>query len=234
MRVRLMLTCLCDAFYGELGIATVRILEHARCQVEFVEGQTCCGQPPFNAGDWPTAKEVAKRHAKLFEGDLAIVTPSGSCAAMLRHGYPMMGLEALKVFELSEFLLDELGLERWPLAGNRVLRKQSAAFHRACHGRMLHLGDRQERLLSLVKGLSLIPFEQGDQCCGFGGAFSVGHPTVSAGIGLEKLRCILESGADTIVSGDMGCLMHLQGLIDRERLPLKTRHYAQILAEELE
>jgi L-lactate dehydrogenase complex protein LldE len=99
---------------------------------------------------------------------------------------------------------------------------------------MLHLGDRQERLLSLVKGLSIAPFEQADQCCGFGGAFSVGHSTISTGIGLEKLQCIQESGAGTIVSGDMGCLMQLQGLIDRERLPLKTRHYAQILAEELD
>ena len=234
MRVRLMLTCLCDAFYGEVGIATVRVLEHAGCQVEFVPEQTCCGQPPFNAGDWPSARKTAQRHAKLFEGELAVVTPSGSCAAMLRHGYPMLGLSAMPAFELSEFLLDELGLSRWPLSGNRVVRKRSVAFHRACHGRMMHLGDRQERLLSLVKGLSLTPFEQGDQCCGFGGAFSVGHPTVSSGIGQEKLRCILESGADTIVSGDMGCLMHLQGLIDRERLPLKTRHYTQILAEELD
>lgn len=234
MRVRLMLTCLCDAFYGEVGIATARVLEHAGCEVEFVEAQTCCGQPPFNAGDWPAARSVASRCSSLLEGELAVVTPSSSCAAMLRHGYPMLGVSVPKVFELSEFLLDELGLERWPLEGNRVTWKRAVAFHRACHGRMLHLGDRQERLLSLVGGLRFEPFEQGDQCCGFGGAFSVGHPTISTGIGLEKLRCILESGVDTIVSGDMGCLMQLQGLIDRERLPLKTRHYVQILAEELE
>jgi L-lactate dehydrogenase complex protein LldE len=234
MRVRLMLTCLCDAFFGEVGIATVRVLEHAGCDVEFPKDQTCCGQPPFNAGDWEASKTIAKRCLSVFEGDDPIVTPSASCAAMLKHGYPMLGVSSPRVFELSSFLLDELGIDQWPLRGNKVTAKRSVAFHRACHGRMLHLGDTQERLLSLVKGLQLFPFEQQDQCCGFGGAFSVGLPSVSAGIGLEKLRCIAESGATTIVSGDMGCLMHLNGLIEKNRLPLKTRHYAQILAEELD
>src|SRR5687767_288448 len=151
MRVRLMLTCLCDAFYGEVGIATVRVLEHAGCQVEFVEEQTCCGQPPFNAGDWPAARPVAERCSSLLAGKLPVVTPSSSCAAMLRHGYPMLGVEVPPAFELAEFLLDELGVGKWPLDGNQVTRKRIVAFHRACHGRMLHLGDCQERLLSLVK-----------------------------------------------------------------------------------
>lgn len=231
MRVQLMLTCLADAFYGEVGIASVRVLEHAGCQVSFPEGQTCCGQPPFNAGDWETARSVARRSKTVFEEGVPIVTPSSSCAAMMRHGYKMLGLEAAPVFELSQFLLDEMGIEKWPLFGNQVSRMQKVVYHRACHGRMLGLEDSVERLLSRVKGLQLAPFEQGDQCCGFGGAFAVGLPTVSAGIGLEKLRCMQEAGAKTIVGGDMGCLMHLQGLIDRERLPMRTRHYAELLAE---
>lgn len=233
MRVQLMLTCLCDAFFGEVGIATTRVLEAAGCRVEFPSGQTCCGQPPFNAGDWSAARSVAQQCEGVFEAGLPIVTPSASCAGMLRHGYPMLGLEPLPVYELSQFLLNILGVSEWPPRGNRVSVRRKVAFHRACHARMLHLEDTQERLLGLVRGLELIPFEQQDQCCGFGGAFSAGHSSVSAGIGDEKLRCILESGAKTLVSGDMGCLMHLNGLIERRRLPLKTMHYAQILAEEL-
>ncbi|HRK22308.1 MAG TPA: (Fe-S)-binding protein [Fimbriimonadaceae bacterium] len=234
MRVQLMLTCLCDAFFGEVGIATVRILEHAGCTVVFPEKQTCCGQPPFNAGDWAASKLVAQSCINFFDPSIAIVTPSASCAAMLRHGYPMIGLTAPRVFELSEFMLDELGVDRWPINGNRVSKKRRIAFHRACHGRMMHLGDRQERFVALAKGIEFIPFEQTDQCCGFGGAFSVGHPTVSSDIGLEKLRNVLLAGADTLVSGDMGCLMHLNGLIERERLSIRTMHYAQLMAEVLE
>lgn len=234
MRVQLMLTCLCDAFYGEVGIATTRVLEHAGCRVEFPDGQTCCGQPPFNSGDWGAARPVAKRLLDVFEEGVAIVTPSGSCAAMLTHGFPMLGLERPPVYELSQFLLEQLGVGRWPIRGNRVGQKRSVAFHRACHGRMLGLGDSAERLLALVNGLKQVPFEQDDQCCGFGGAFAVGHAAVSAGIGLEKLRCLSDAGVDTVLSGDMGCLMHLDGLIRRHRLPLKTAHYAQILAEAID
>jgi L-lactate dehydrogenase complex protein LldE len=234
MRVQLMLTCLCDAFYGEVGIATATVLEHAGCTVEFPEGQTCCGQPPFNAGDWGAAWTIAERCAKIFDPSIPIVTPSASCAAMLRHGNSLLGLPTLKAFELSEFMLDQLTVASWPLSGNRVHRPRKIAFHRACHGRMLHLGDKQEKLLGILPGLELVAFEQPEQCCGFGGAFSASHPTISAGIGMEKLRCILDSGADTIVSGDLGCLMHLDGLIRRQRLPLRTLHYAALFSEALQ
>ncbi|MBX3120405.1 MAG: (Fe-S)-binding protein [Fimbriimonadaceae bacterium] len=271
MRVSLMLTCLCDAFYGEVGIATARILEHCGCTVEFPKGQTCCGQPPFNSGDWDTARPIARRTLGTFDKGLPIIVPSGSCTAMLRSGYPMLGLEAPRAFELSEFLIDHLGIDRWPLRGSCVTRKQKVAFHRSCHMRELSASGRglgvspkrstgvppvvagihdrdghgthgrdahatespQERLLTLIPGLELVQFAQQEQCCGFGGAFSATHGTLSAGIGMEKLRCLMDAGVDTVVSGDMGCLMHLQGLIDKERLPLKTKHYAQLLAEVL-
>jgi L-lactate dehydrogenase complex protein LldE len=145
----------------------------------------------------------------------------------------MLGIPSPATYELSEFLLDHCGIQSWPLRGNRVGINRTVALHRACHGRILNLGDRQERLLQMVPGVRLAAFEQPDQCCGFGGAFSVGHPAVSSGIGREKLRCVLEAGVDTLVSGDMGCLMHLQGLIEADRLPLRTAHYAQVLAEAL-
>lgn len=236
-----MLTCLCDAFYGEVGIAAVKVLEHAGCQVEFVEAQTCCGQPPFNSGAWEPSRAIARHAASVLGIDLEtgattgppIVTPSASCAAMIREGYPMLfeGIAHPKVFELGEFLVNELGIDRWPISGVSALEPRVFAFHRACHGRGIGLGDVQERLLRTIPGIEMISFAQADQCCGFGGAFAATHASVSAGIGLEKLRNIRASGATEVVSGDMGCLMHLRGLIAREGLMLRTVHYAEILAE---
>ena len=234
MKVRLMLTCLCDAFAGEVGIAAVRVLEAAGCEVEFPEAQTCCGQPPFNAGDWDAARPLALRTLEVFAGDAPIVAPSASCAAMMREGYAMLlpDTVAPRAFELVEFLVRGLGIEAWPpKKGGRLERR--VAYHRACHGRGLHLGDMHERLLSTVPGLELAPFDQAEQCCGFGGAFSASHGPISAGIGLEKLRHIGATGVDTLVSGDMGCLLHLRGLIERNDLGLRAMHVAQILAEAL-
>lgn len=231
MRVKLLLTCLCDVFFGEVGIAAAKVLAHAGCEVEFPEAQTCCGQPPFNAGAWEHAKPIATRCADLFGGEAPVVVPSSSCAAMLREGYPMLGVASPPTFELAEFLIRELGVDRWPLRGSICFRKRKVAFHRACHGRTLGLGDVQERLLSLVPGIEIVPIQEADQCCGFGGAFSATHPHVSAEIGTAKLWRVLEAGVDTLVSGDMGCLMHLDGLARKQGAPLVTLHYAQLLAE---
>lgn len=234
VRVRLMLTCLCDAFAGEVGIAAVRVLEAAGCTVEFPEAQTCCGQPPFNSGDWNSARPIAKRALEVFAGVAPVVAPSSSCAAMVREGYAMLvpGCERPPTFELVEFLVRALGLTVWPPATGPAVNRR-IAFHRSCHGRGLHLGEMGERFLETIPGLRLEPFEQGEQCCGFGGAFAATHGPISAGIGMEKLKHLLESGADTVVGGDMGCLLHLRGLIERNGLALETRHVAQILAEAL-
>jgi len=226
-----MLTCLCDAFFGEVGIATVRVLEHAGCEVVFDETQTCCGQPPFNAGDWKAARKIARHCIESLHpyGEIPLVTPSGSCAAMLREGYPMLfeGTEHPNCFELGEFLVHKLGIQSWP--GEVSPRK--VAFHRACHGRGLGLKDEQERLVRSLQGVELVQFAQQEQCCGFGGAFAATHGKLSSGIGQEKLDNILASGAEWLVSGDMGCLMHLNGLIQKHNLPLKTAHFAQFLSE---
>ena len=241
MTVQLMLTCLCDAFYGEVGIATVRVLDHAGCTVEFPKGQTCCGQPPFNAGDWDEARKIATRWKEVFgqsgirdPKSEIVVTPSSSCAAMVREGYGLLFGEGPHpaVYELGEFLVRHLKIESWPIGYTPgSLRHRRVAYHRACHGRGLGLRDEQERLLSSIPGIELLPIQNEEQCCGFGGAFSVNHPTVSAGIGTEKLRTVIATGAKTLVSGDMGCLMHLQGLIKREGLDLDVRHFAELLAE---
>lgn len=248
-----MLTCLADALYGEVGIATVKVLEHVGCEVLFDARQTCCGQPPFNAGDWAQARLVAEHClSTVFGGPDPVVTPSASCAAMVRECYPMLfgraapaepdggdssegrtpkaegSLQPCPIYELSAFLVHQLGIVQWPAKGRYTKR---VAFHRACHGRALGLANEQETLLESIPGLYLLPIENPEQCCGFGGAFSIGEGMLSSGIGNEKLRTILDSGAEEVVSGDLGCLMHLQGLIDRHGYPLKTRHFAEVLAE---
>ena len=235
MTVRLMLTCLCDAFYGEVGIATVRVLEYLGCRVEFPENQTCCGQPPYNAGDWSAARKIAEHQWKAlgFDEPIPIVTPSGSCAAMVREGYPMILPDRKHlehVYEFSEFIVHQLGITALPNPASAPAPVKTA-LHRACHGRGLGLKNEQEMLLSSLPGIELVAFDQQEQCCGFGGAFSATLPTVSTGIGNEKLKNILASGAEQVVSGDMGCLMHLRGLIEKQELPLRTRHIAEVLAE---
>ena len=166
-----MLTCLCDALYGDVGAATVKALEHAGCEVVFPEDQTCCGQPPFNAGDWDSARPIAERTIKLFGMDSAeqvpIVTPSASCAAMLRHGYKELipGFDATHTYELCEFIVNVLGKASW---GGEV-GPTKVALHSSCHGRMLGLQDEQMRLLHSIRGVHVVDFASPEQCCGFGG-----------------------------------------------------------------
>lgn len=255
MTVKLMLTCLCDALYGEVGIATVRVLEHAGCTVEFPKEQTCCGQPPFNGGDWESARIVAKHWKEVFSGEgksvngpsqesgirnpsansqsSIIVSPSSSCTAMVREGFHLLfpDEEEHHAFELGEFLVHKLGIEKWPVGfAPDPLKGRKVAYHRACHGRGIGLKGEQEMLLRSIPGIELIPIEAPEQCCGFGGAFSVGHPTVSAAMGMAKLKTVSDTGATLLVSGDMGCLMHLSGLIARQGLAIETKHFAEILA----
>lgn len=232
MTVQLMLTCLCDAFYGEVGIAAVRVLEHCGLKVEFPKDQTCCGQPAFNAGDWGSAMPLVKRIDEVFNPAIPIVTPSASCAAMLRHGVSLMGTRIeSQVFELSEFLLGTMGVDRWPLRP-ATSRRRKVAFHRSCHGRLLGIEDKQIRLLKMIRGMEVIePAERG-QCCGFGGLFSATHVTLSARMGEDKLSHLLQLKAEEIVAGDMGCLMHLANLKAAEGI--RARHYVQLLGEALE
>lgn len=220
-----MLTCLCDAFYGEVGIATVRLLRHLGCEVEFPEQQTCCGQPPYNSGTWEEARKIARRTAELFSGEIC-VTPSTSCGAMVREGYPHLGIPSFEVYELGEFIVDKMGLSEWALPLREPMK---AAFHRACHGRALHLTGQHERLLRSVQGLEIVEVPMPEQCCGFGGAFSIDHPTVSVGIGEDKLRNIIAT-SDRVVSSDMGCLMHLKGIAAKQQVPVNLLHFAELLA----
>lgn len=228
-----MLTCLCDAYYGEVGIAATRVLRHAGCDVHFEPAQTCCGQPPFNSGSWDEARQIARHcQAVLFFDETPVVTPSSSCAAMVHEGYPMLFPNEPRhhAWELSAFLAQCLGLSSW--AGAKPYPRR-VAFHPACHGRGIGLHGEATALLRSIPSLELVEFADPGQCCGFGGAFCVTEGKLSSEIGLQKLRTILDAGAEEIVSTDMGCLLHLRGLIDRHKMPLRTRHFVEILAEVL-
>lgn len=233
-----MATCLCDAFYDDVAVATVEVLEHLGCTVEFPENQTCCGQPAFNSGDWNASRRVMRHVLSVFQGELPIIVPSGSCAAMLFHGAPLefetepdrelVEVFSRRVWELSDFIVNGLGVTSWPGRLN-----QRVAFHHSCHTRGTNSGAAATALLRSIAGLELIPFGEAEQCCGFGGTFSVAFPHISAAMGQVKLEHALRDQPDVLVSGDMSCLMHLHGLADREKRSIHTRHVVQLLRDAL-
>jgi L-lactate dehydrogenase complex protein LldE len=237
-RLKLMATCLCDAFYDQVAKATVEVLEHVGCEIDFPEDQTCCGQPAFNAGDWPASRQVVRHTCKVFAGEEPIVTPSGSCAAMLFHGAALAfekeadraAIETTghRTWELADYLVNGLGIKSWP---GRFPHR--IAFHVSCHSRGTNSGEAALALLSSIEGVELVPFGEAEQCCGFGGAFSVTFPHVSASIGQVKLEQATKHQPDFLVSSDMGCLMHLGGLISKEGRTLRWMHLAEVMAAAL-
>ena len=231
-----MATCLCDAFFDDAAVATVQILEHLGCKVDFPEAQTCCGQPAFNGGDWIASRKVVRHTAKVFADSAPVIVPSGSCAAMLFHGTllefekesDLSEVEKLahKAWELGDFIVNGLGVTTWPGRFDAKI-----AFHRSCHSRGTNSSDAAVTLLSSIEGINIIEFGEGEQCCGFGGTFSVTFPNVSKAMGDLKLDHILKERPDIVVSGDMSCMMHLAGLANKEDRPIKTMHFAQILRD---
>jgi L-lactate dehydrogenase complex protein LldE len=237
-RVQLMATCLCDAFYDDVAAATVEVLEHLGCEVEFPEGQTCCGQPAFNGGDWAASRKVVRHTVRTFAGDAPVIVPSGSCAAMLFHGAPLefeneadrTEVEALgrRSWELGDFLVNGLGVKTWPGRFDATI-----AFHRSCHTRGTASSAAAATLLGAVQGVRLVEFGEGEQCCGFGGTFSVSFPNISTAMGDLKLDFVRAAKPDVLVSGDMSCLMHMGGLAAKEGKPIKVLHLAQVLRDAL-
>jgi L-lactate dehydrogenase complex protein LldE len=235
-RVQLMATCLCDAFHDDVAAATVEVLERLGCEVIFPEGQTCCGQPAFNSGDWPSSRKVVRHTAQVFAGSDPVVVPSGSCAAMVFHGSllefereeDLPAIEALahRTWELGDYIVNGLGITTWPGRFDGAV-----ALHRSCHTRGTASSDAVALLVGSVAGARLVEFGEGEQCCGFGGTFSVGFPHISSAMGDLKLEHVRAAHPDVLVSGDMGCLMHLGGLAAREGAPLKAMHFAQFLRD---
>jgi L-lactate dehydrogenase complex protein LldE len=238
-RVLLMGTCLCDAFYDETAKATVEILEHLGVTVEFPEDQTCCGQPAFNSGDWAASRKVARHCAKVFAGDLPVIVPSGSCAAMNFHGNllqfeenpdPAINSLAGRTWEVMDFIYNGLGIKTWP---GKFAEPTRIAFHRSCHSRGTGSGEATQALLESIENAIVIPFGQTEQCCGFGGTFSVTFPHISGRMGTLKLDHILDEKPDILVSGDMSCLMHLTGLAVTQGRPIPHCHAIQLLKNSL-
>ena len=237
-RVQLMATCLCDAFFDDAAQATVEVLEHLGCEVEFPEGQTCCAQPAFNAGDWTAARRVARHTLEVFRGDDAVVVPSGSCARMVDHGALLLfedqpdrpAVEGLarRTWELCDFIVRGLGVTTWP--GRLPAR---VAFHRSCHSRGTRYAESALTLLRALDGVEVVPFGEGEQCCGFGGTFSVGFPHISRAMGNLKIDHVLAAAPDLLVSADASCLMHIGGLADRQGRPLRRQHVAVVLRDAL-
>ena len=238
MRVGLFVTCLVDQMWSSIGTSTVAVLRRAGCTVEFDERQTCCGQPAFNTGYRAEARRVAQRFIELCEESKAeaIVSPSGSCTAMVHH-YPSLfagddewrtraRTVAERTFELSSFLVRVLKTED---VGARFAGR--VTWHDACHGlRDLNIRDEPRRLLKHVREAEFVELENADVCCGFGGTFSVKYPEISAAILEQKIDAIQTSAVDAVISGDASCLMQIGGRLSRIGSKVRVMHLAELLA----
>ncbi|MCU0771815.1 MAG: (Fe-S)-binding protein [Verrucomicrobia bacterium] len=236
MNVTLFIPCFIDQCYPQVGISVVRILEKLGHTVEYPTEQTCCGQPAFNSGAWDQARVTARQALKVFRGAEIIVTPSGSCGAMMKVFYPdlFQGTPAHKeacrlagkVWEFSSFLVNKLGVTD---LGSRF--EGRVTFHDGCHSiREMHVRREPRELLQHVRGLELVEMSPADTCCGFGGTFSVKFPMISTAMGEQKCAAIDQTGVDTVVSLDSSCLMHIQGLFDRQGKRMRSLHLAEVLA----
>jgi L-lactate dehydrogenase complex protein LldE len=243
-RVGLFIPCYIDQLYPQVGLATLEVLERCGVDVIYPEGQTCCGQPMANTGCVDQAAPLAARFFELFKPYEYVVCPSGSCTAMVRHHYDeyfhnVPGFEEFKhrVFELCEFLVDVLEIQT--IAGRFP---HQVGLHNSCHGlRELRLGKSSEtvgpafnkarQLLAGLEGIKFSELTRPDECCGFGGTFAVSEEAVSCMMGNDRVHDHEQAGTEILTANDMSCLMHLQGLILRQKKPIKVMHVAEILAE---
>ncbi len=237
MRVALFATCLVDALFPDAGKATVQLLERLGQTVEFPLEQTCCGQMHANTGYFEP--KLVRRYVDTFNEYDAIVVPSGSCAGAIRHQHVMIARAAQddalaqqaqqtaeKTYELSQFLIDVLHTE-----DVGAYFPHRVTYHPTCHSlRILQVGDRPLRLLSNVPGIDLVTLPRNEECCGFGGTFSIKNPDVSAAMLADKMESVIETGAEVLCAGDRSCLMHIGGGLERNRTGIRTLHLAEILA----
>ena len=236
-RVGLFVTCLVDLFRPTVGFAAVKLLEAAGCTVEVPATQTCCGQPAYNSGDRVDTRAIAAQVIAAFESYDYVVAPSGSCAGMLREHYPALFADdaamrerarafAARCYELISFLADVRGMGRVDAAYAGTI-----TYHDSCSG-LRELGVKQQprRLLASIAGLKIVELPGAEICCGFGGTFCVQYPEISDKIVGEKTADIARTGADTLLAGDMGCLLNMAGKLQREGRPVHVRHVAEVLA----
>ena len=236
-RVALFVTCLVDLHRPTVGFAAIKLLEDAGCQVEVPRNQTCCGQPAYNSGDRATAQAIARDVLRAFEGYDYVVVPSGSCGGMLKHHLPHLfdddpnlraraDAMAARTWELVGFLTEVMGV-----TGTSAAYDGIATYHDSCSGlRELGLKAQPRALLAGVAGLQLREMTDPEVCCGFGGTFCVKYPEISTRMVQDKARDITATGADTLLAGDMGCLLNMAGRLSREGSPVRVRHVAEVLA----
>ena len=239
VRASLMVTCLGDLFYPEVGVRIVRLLRRLGVRVDFPTGQTCCGLPLFNSGYHAEAAEVARRTLPLFRDSQHVVVPSGSCAWMVKHEYPGLMKDAplraeaeslaARTYELSQFLVNVLGRTRF-----RSAIPGRVTYHDSCHLRR-GLGETESprALLRNLDGAELVELPGSDECCGFGGSFAVRLPEVSTSIVDKKLADVEATGASCLVACDTGCLMQIGGRLRRRQSPIRAVHLAEILEAEV-
>ncbi|MFZ5782011.1 MAG: (Fe-S)-binding protein [Pseudomonadota bacterium] len=237
-RIGLFVTCLVDLFRPSVGFAAAKLLEDAGCTVEVPALQVCCGQPAYNSGDRATTRAIAAQVIDAFEGFDAVVAPSGSCGGMLAHHYPGLFDDdpalraraeklAARSYELTAFLVDVLGVDR--VAAHYT---GTATYHDSCSGlRELGVKEQPRRLLGSVKGLHLREMTAPEVCCGFGGTFCVKYPEISNAMVGDKADDVAGTGADTLLAGDLGCLMNMAGKLQREGRQVQVRHVAEVLAD---
>jgi L-lactate dehydrogenase complex protein LldE len=236
MTITLFIPCFVDLMFPQVAISMVRILERLGHSVQCPEAIACCGQPAYNSGYWDEAREVATKTLEVLSATEVVVIASGSCGAMLKVFYPELFAGtpqeqtsrrlSQKCYEFSDFLVTKLGVTN---LGARFPAR--VTFHDGCHGlRELGTHDQPRRLLAEVQGLTLVEMKE-KTCCGFGGTFAAKFPMISTAMGEVRCAVAQETGADYIVSNDSSCLMHLQGLLDRQGAKVKTIHLAEILAQ---
>jgi L-lactate dehydrogenase complex protein LldE len=239
--VGLFVTCLVDLFRPSVGFATVRLLERAGCRVSVPAEQTCCGQPAFSQGAREEARALARQVIETFSGFDYVVLPSGSCAATLRRHYPELLADdpawanraralSERTHELTSFLADVMQFTEI-----NTVYDGKVAYHDSCSGlRELGIREQPRRLLGLIDGLHETPLANPEGCCGFGGAFCVKYPGISDRLATDKSRQVVESGADLLLGGDLGCLLNLAGTLRRQGATTEVRHVAEVLADQTE
>jgi L-lactate dehydrogenase complex protein LldE len=223
VRVALFVTCFNDTLFPATGRAVVDLLERLGHEVVFPEGQTCCGQMHGNTGYEALGRSLAERWERVFAGEEVVVSPSASCVGFVRENVPTSDR---RLFELTEFLVDRLGVEDVGASfPHRV------TLHPTCHSlRLLRVGDRPRRLLEAVRGIDLVEMDEEEECCGFGGTFAVKNADVSMAMLSDKLRHVLDTRAEVCTAADNSCLMHIGGALKRQRAGTRVMHLAEILA----
>lgn len=239
LRVALFITCLTDQFYPRVGIAVTKILEQLGCSVVFPQAQTCCGQPFFNNGFHQEARNLATRFIEIFESSDYIVTPSGSCCAMVREQFHELFRGDVawekdahhvseKTFEFVEFLTKVLKVD---LSDLKLAQPTSMTFHYTCHLRGLGVKDESVRLLRQLGNVEFRPLEKTEQCCGFGGTFAVKYPAISQAMVEDKVQNIAKTKAEVAICNDAGCTMNIAGMCQKTNTPARVTHIAEVIAE---